>query len=349
MTSPYGTLHLVAKNGEVVTSWHSYPSIYNLGHKAIDKLLDRPVLVEEKVDGSQFSFGYFPDAEPGLELKVKSKGAIIHVDAPPAMFRKAVETVKRIATEVGLRSGWTYRGEVLANPHHNTLAYDRAPTGNIIIFDINTGEEAYLDYDSKAEEAKRLGLEVVPLVFRGIVPSIEAFRELIDKPSILGGQKMEGVVIKPEDYLYFGLDKKVLMGKFVSEKFREVHGASWRAANPTTGDIIQVLGERYRTPARWNKAIQHLDEAGKLEYSVRDIGKLIGEIGPDIERECKDEIMEDLYAYARKHLIRHWTRGFPEHYKELLLERQFEKYQEPPDIAPPGVEVFEQFPEEPKS
>lgn len=31
-------------------SWHSYPSIYNLGHKAIESLLTVPVLVEEKVD-----------------------------------------------------------------------------------------------------------------------------------------------------------------------------------------------------------------------------------------------------------------------------------------------------------
>jgi len=40
---------------------NSYPSIYNLGHHAIATLLDAPVLVEEKVDGSQFSFEAFRD------------------------------------------------------------------------------------------------------------------------------------------------------------------------------------------------------------------------------------------------------------------------------------------------
>jgi len=33
------------------TSWHSYPKIYNLGHRAIRDLLEDPVVVEEKVDG----------------------------------------------------------------------------------------------------------------------------------------------------------------------------------------------------------------------------------------------------------------------------------------------------------
>lgn len=35
---------------------YSYPSIYAIGHKELDELFDDPVLVEEKVDGSQFSF-----------------------------------------------------------------------------------------------------------------------------------------------------------------------------------------------------------------------------------------------------------------------------------------------------
>ena len=39
------------------TSWHSYGKIFNLGHKETEALFDGPVVVEEKIDGSQFSFG----------------------------------------------------------------------------------------------------------------------------------------------------------------------------------------------------------------------------------------------------------------------------------------------------
>ena len=43
------------------TSWHSYPSIFALGHRALAELFLDPVVVEEKVDGSQFSFGLFEE------------------------------------------------------------------------------------------------------------------------------------------------------------------------------------------------------------------------------------------------------------------------------------------------
>ena len=35
----------------ISNSWHSYPSIYNLGHVAIKELFTVPVSVEEKIDG----------------------------------------------------------------------------------------------------------------------------------------------------------------------------------------------------------------------------------------------------------------------------------------------------------
>lgn len=35
-----------------MSSIHSYPNIYNLGHRAVTDLLGLEVIVEEKVDGS---------------------------------------------------------------------------------------------------------------------------------------------------------------------------------------------------------------------------------------------------------------------------------------------------------
>lgn len=101
-------------------SWSSYPSIFALGHRAIAELTNFPVHVQEKVDGSQFSFGVFDG-----EIRVRSKGAEMYPEAPEKMFQKAVDTVK--ALQDILIDGFTYRGEYLAKPRHNTLAYDRTP------------------------------------------------------------------------------------------------------------------------------------------------------------------------------------------------------------------------------
>lgn len=300
-------------------SWHSYPSIYTLGHRAITDLLNHPVQVEEKVDGSQFSFS----VSVAGELRVRSKGATLHPDAPEALFTKAVETAKRLAPM--LRPGWTYRGEYLQKPKHNALAYDRIPVGHVIIFDINPSLEEYLSYEDKAAEAERIGLECVPLLSVGQIADINEFRSFLERMSILGGQTIEGVVVKPLGYDLFGQDKHVLMGKFVSEAFKEVHKATWGESNPASKDIIQRIGEAYNGPARWRKAVQHLREAGQIEDSPRDIGLLIREIPEDVLRECESEIKEELFQWAWPHIRRIVTTGMAEWYKEELLKRQFDQ------------------------
>ena len=297
-----------------MTSWHSYPSIFALGHRYLKHLFDDPVLVEEKIDGSQFSFGRFNG-----ELRIKSKGKEMLVDAPEKMFQKAVDTVK----ELNLHDGWTYRGEYLSKPKHNALAYDRVPKGNVIIFDINNAEESYLSYEDKQAESNRIGLETVPIIYQGNEVTQELIKTWLETTSILGGQKIEGVVIK--NYKQFGKDKKVLMGKFVSEAFKEVHKSEWKEANPGQGDIIQRIIYMLKTPARWNKAVQHLQESGQLENSPKDIGKLINEIKTDIIKECEGEISETLYHWAIGNILRGVVSGAPEWYKEKLMEEQFNK------------------------
>lgn len=298
---------------------NSYSSIFQLGHRYLKDLLSGPVNVEEKVDGSQLSFSLCADGE----LRMRSKGADIYTEAPEGMFRLAVVTVKSLKDT--LTPGWTYRGEFLAKPKHNALAYDRTPKGNIILFDIERGDYCdFLSYEEKAVEAARIGLECVPLFFSGELKDLEQFRQFLDKESILGGQKIEGVVIKPKNYDLFGLDKKLLIGKFVSEHFKEVHKAAWGESNPNHKDIISLLGTQYKSAARWQKALIHLQEKGILENSPKDIGLLIREIPADIKKEAEEEIKEQLFKWAWPQVARIATAGFPEWYKELLLKRSFE-------------------------
>jgi hypothetical protein len=299
----------------------SYPSIYNLGHAAIADLFSGEVIVEEKVDGSQISFG----VRDG-QLALRSKGAEINVLAPEGMFALGVETAK--ALQGKLRDGWTYRGEYLAKPKHNILNYDRAPANHIILFDINTGPETYLSSDEKRAVAAELGLECVPQLFRGKIDNPADLRALLDSMSCLGGQKIEGVVIKPAAYDLFGRDKKCLFGKFVSEAFKETHAREWTKEHGTPGgkDIIGLLGQRLNTQARWAKARIHLEEAGKLEHSPRDIAMLIKEIPIDVAKECEDEIKKELFDWAWPQLRRMVIKGMPEWYKEELLKRQFETH-----------------------
>jgi hypothetical protein len=301
------------------TSWHSYPSIFAMGHSALKDLLTVPVNVEEKIDGSQFSFGVF-GAE--RDLKVRSKGVVMNVDAPEAMFGKAVATAKALSPE--LCPEWTYRCEFLSKPKHNTLAYERTPVNHLILFDVNTGHEEYLSYEEKAAEARRLGVEVVPRLYQG-TPSLEEFAGFLKTPSILGGQTVEGVVVKPTAYNLYASDKKVLMGKYVSEVFKEAHALAWKETSPKQGDILERLIAAYAVQGRWMKAVQHLTERGEITDSPKDIGALFKEVAVDIEKECMDEIKTKLWEWAWPHIRRGSTHGMPEWYKEQLLKKQFER------------------------
>lgn len=293
--------------------WGSYPKIYAVGHRAVRDIFASHVIVEEKVDGSQFSF-----AKCDGKVHFRSKGCEIFDGAVPKMFEQAVDVVKSL----DLVEGWVYRAEYLQKPKHNSLAYDRIPEKHLILFDVTVGCETYLTRRDKECEARRVGLECVPVIYEGIATGgIEQFHGWLDRVSVLGGQKIEGVVVK--NYDKFGEDKRVLLAKYVSDGFKEVHQKDWKKRNPNKGDIIQQLCDKYRTEARWNKAVQHLRERGELTESPNDIGPLMKEVHQDLEAECGEEIKETLYNYFVKQIKKQAASGLPEWYREELLKQQF--------------------------
>lgn len=291
----------------------SYPSIFAIGHRAIADIFTSDVIVEEKIDGSQFSFGIIDG-----EFCCRSKGQQLIVDNPEKMFRTAVD----VARALELRPDWIYRTEYLQTAKHNTLHYERVPENHLALFDVQTGIEQYLTPEEKAAEAQRLGIGCVPVLHRGRVNSIDEFTELLERESALGGCKIEGVVVK--NYGVFTHEKKIAMGKFVSEAFKEKHSTEWKKSNPTRADVVQLLIQEYRTEARWRKAVQHLRDSGQLEESPRDIGKLIQEVPEDVLSDSEAEIKERLFKHFWPHIKRGIVAGFPEFYKRELAGRAFE-------------------------
>ncbi|MFQ5687456.1 MAG: RNA ligase family protein [Candidatus Scalindua sp.] len=304
-------------------SYSAYPKIYTLGHPYIRDLFEDEVVITEKIDGSQFSFGVFN----GI-LHCRSKGQELDLDNPNGMFEDAVLVVKKYLKHK-LRDGWTYRGEYLRKPKHNTLAYDRIPKNHIILFDINDAWEHYVHYDEMVAEGKRLGLEAVPMIFRGMIHKSEPLCKIIDRLSILGGQQIEGIVIK--NYLRYGRDGKQLMGKYVSERFKEQHNKNRKAKN--NRDIISEIISRLKTEARWDKQVQHLKERGELLNEAKDIGRLIKELRVDLREECEEQIKSWLFEWAYPKIEHGVSGGIAEWYKNKLLEQQFEGEEECQNIS----------------
>jgi len=231
-----------------------YPEIHNLGHPQVADLFLDEVLIEEKIDGSQFNWGVDEEGKPWF----RSKGSDLYLETSDKLFKPAINKVLEIVHL--LKPGLFYRGETLYRPKHNTLAYNRIPKGNIILFDIDDGNGNFWGWEEKRWVAEELGIEVVPLFCRAkVLKPLDLVKELLLRESVLGGTTVEGVVFK--NYKRFGKDDKPLFGKFVSEKFKEKHKVSWKNENPGANDIIFKLTSIYRHDNRWHL---WLNLAGKI-------------------------------------------------------------------------------------
>lgn len=289
----------------------SYGKILQLGHKFTKDIFDDEVVIQEKVDGS---FGLFCKKENEIEFRSKGKDQTYNTDK---LFIKALETVKSLKDK--LTEGYTYFGEVIRLPKHNIIKYGRCPKGYIILFDIATGPECFLSYDILCKEATRLGLEVVPQYFQGKVESASDIEHYLDRESVLGGSKIEGVVIKNFSRINPSTGK-ILMAKLVSAKFKEVHKKEWKKSNPSSKDILNRIIEMYGTEARYMKAVQHLREEGRILDEPKDIGLIVREVQKDIFAEHKDEIKDELFKWAKGTISRGFVKKVPSWYKKLLID-----------------------------
>ena len=171
-----------------------------------------------------------------------------------------------------------------------------------------------------------LEIEVVPLIYQGNVKNPDFLMGLLERESILGKANIEGVVVKnyQAKFLLGGQPMPLMAGKFVSEKFKEVHRNGWGKEHTGKGKW-ETFKESFKTEARWLKAIQHLQEAGKLTNTPQDIGALLKSIKDDITEEEKEMIKEFLWKEFGVEVLRHATIGLPEWYKERLMTRSFEQ------------------------
>jgi hypothetical protein len=293
----------------------AYPKIIALGGVGIGSIFDEEVEITEKLDGSQFGFGIIDG-----ELICRSKGKEQDIENPDKMFIEGVEYVKSILDK--LPEGLFFYGEYLQKPRHSTLAYNSTPKNHIALFgvmDSNNEETRMLDYLMIKEWAGVLDVDAMPLIYQGKA-NPDMIKELLNRESYLGGQEIEGVVVKNyKPWMFMNqILYPVMAGKFVSEKFKEVHQKNWSKLNTGKGQL-GAIADKYRSEARWHKAVMKMKEEGRYTQSVKDIGELIKIVRADLLLEEKDNIKDDLYRALGDDIVKHSVFGLPQWVKEQLL------------------------------
>jgi hypothetical protein len=286
----------------------SFPKLFALGTKYVQSIFDEEVEITEKIDGSQFIFGNIDG-----KLFMSSKNKELYAENSEKMFKKAIEFV----SSTNLPNNVMLYAEYLQKEKHNTLCYDRVPRNNLCLFGACDLSENFVSYDELKSLADYIEIDVAPLVFKG-KSSPKEIEALLERESYLGGPNIEGVVVKNyKSWMFADTPFPLMGGKYVSEKFKEVHQKAWK--DKSNKGKWELFKEGYRTEARWEKALQHLKEKGELGGEPKDIGKLCKEVSIDISQEEKDIIKDFLWEEFGKELLRKSVSGLPEWYKKKLL------------------------------
>jgi|WetSurSiteA1Bulk_404760.scaffolds.fasta_scaffold14510_2 hypothetical protein len=298
----------------------AFPKIQTLGTKFVLDIFKDKVEITEKLDGSQFCFGYISG-----DLLMRSRGKEIYLGNPDKMFVQAVDYVCSIKDR--LPHDIVFYCEYMQKPKHNTLNYGRVPKNHLMLFGMSTPDQTFVQHHHiLSVVANKLEIEVAPLLFYGNVEGEiqDMLNKYLETESFCGSVKIEGVVIKNYDKSIWMGDRfiPIMCGKFVSEAFKEKHSSTWKADHTSRGGY-EGLKDSYRSEARWLKAIYASRDNGTLQMAPQDIGPLIKAIHEDITIEEKEAIKTELWALFYKEIMGASTRGFAEWYKEWLVKETY--------------------------
>ncbi len=299
----------------------SYQKIQQPYREEVKDIYEGEVVIEEKIDGSQFRIEIDTD---GIMMCGSHHNDGIEMDS---MFRLALESAKKIFDGYKPKVRTTIFCEYLSKPKQNSIPYERVPNNNLVLFDVKQ-DKSYLNRQQKEDFATKHGMDLVPCIWAGAGSTVtpELIKEFLAKPSFLGHGKgfdrVEGIVIKNYDKLYDEPEGHSLHGHFkctkiVNDAFKEKNNEE----NPNSKNHFQELKEMYRNDARLLKAVQHLKEKGELKGELADLRFLVPEVIRDLEEEEKEVIKDALWKLFGKEICGYAGKGMPEFYKKYLLEQ----------------------------
>jgi len=297
-----------------------YPKAKHIRDRHCERIFDSEVVVQEKLDGSQFSFMV---NEHGT-LFARSKNAMREVHAPDPIFEPAIRWLRQNKDK--LLPGFVYRAECFKGDGHNVLEYENVPEQGFVVYDVQYQNGDFLKPQTAKAHCENHGIPYTEIFSRGQVmgetfsDKLEKVKGFLDEESFLGGPTIEGVVVK--NYEIPGPYSPIIVGKVVRDDFKERLHKEWEDKDQSPSDIRDQLAQTINKEARWRKVVQHAEEDGKLEGEPSDLAELFPDLREDLREEEGDRIKEELFEWAFDHIFRSVKSGFPEWYKDSLIERE---------------------------
>ena len=197
---------------------------------AVASLLRGPVVVEEKLDGANVMV-WVDQSGVRCALRSGPEGRDRAGQLGPlrAWLARAGAVI-----QAGLVDGTVVYGEWLWLRH--TVSYDRLP-GPLIGLDVWRPASGFAIPDDRNTKLAGLGVRSPPMLFRGIVGSIDLLESLMGT-SAWGDGPMEGIVVRTED----GSEPRV--AKLVRADWAAVGDGEWARGRPR--NMIAAGGASWR-------------------------------------------------------------------------------------------------------
>lgn len=293
--------------------WKKYIKIRALGTDETEGIFEGTCVVQEKVDGANFSF-YVENNK----LLVASRNMVM-VDKKNSGNWKAILPVTEAYNQHKdkFNPNYLYVGE---STQRHTISYTDIP--NFIGYDIwNDETESFLDWKEAKIEFESIGLSFIHVHFEreGSEITIEELEECI-KHSLYKEGDAEGIVIK--NYSKLNKYDNPLFAKIVTDSFKEQNRAVFKGTNQPTkeGNSTIIIASTYSTEARIEKIIHKLvDEGNKLDMSM--IPVLFNAVAEDIFEENAVEIYHTFDKIDFKHLRGIVAKKCVPVLKRVLLEK----------------------------
>jgi len=268
-----------------------FTDVVRLGHKSTLGVLNEGdyIIIQEKLDGANASF-----KRDGNKIRAFSRRQELSEENTLGGFYEFTQSLNVDR----LLDGVIYFGEWL-NPHK--VKYPEYQK-QFFLFDIfNTYTSEYVNFSMVEDEAKRLGLNLIPVFYKGEYKSFEHLQSFVGK-TLLGGMlgdipTGEGIVVKNTQYRdRFG---NQVYTKLVTDAFREVQ--KQKAPKDPKIELTQeqIFVNQVVTEARVEKMLYKFVDEGILDehFGIEDMGLILRNMNPriieDILKEESDMLPQD--------------------------------------------------------
>ena len=219
------------------------------------------IVIQEKVDGANSAIRY--DTENDCVVAQSRKQILSLSNNLRGMYEWSQTLDKDKVKEV-LGNNLVFFGEWLV-PH--TVKYPNEKYNQFYAYDIyDTEAEKYLSQDIVEEKARELGLNFVPVFYKGEFQSWEHCLSFVGRTE-MGGEMGEGIVVKNQTKLNDPNSRTPFYIKIVSEKFQETHERHVKIVSPEqlkAQEENKALCESIVTEARVTKILHKLVDEGIL-------------------------------------------------------------------------------------